>query len=130
MKTEENTQDLAQKSWFMKQKARRFASKSKRMIDSAMKGVGQEAKETEEMVKSFFSLLESKLDLKRRKVPPTEEEVKAAVEQLKDLGRFSVFATISIIPGGGFSLIGLELLAKKFGLKKFTFLPSAFRKRA
>ena len=81
------------------------------------------------MAQSFFRLLEHKLNLGERKDPPTEEEVKEAIEQLKDIGRFSIFATISIIPGGGFSLIGLELLARKFGVKNFTFVPSAFRKK-
>ena len=55
--------------------------------------------------------------------------IKAAVEQLIDIGRFSVFTSLSIIPGGGITLIGLEMLAKKFGLKNFTFLPSSFRKK-
>ena len=81
------------------------------------------------MAHSFFKLLEAKLDLTNRKEPPSQEEVKEAIEQLKDVGRISVFATISILPGGGFSLIGLEILARKFGVKGFTFVPSAFRKK-
>lgn len=109
--------------------ASKFAKKAKKGITKAMKGMGQEAKETKEMANSFFRLLESKLDLQNRKTPPSQEEVKAAIEQLKDIGRFSVFTTISILPGGGFSLIGLELLARKFGVKSFTFIPSAFRKK-
>ena len=109
--------------------AEKFARSAKRAIDNTMAGVGQEAKETKEMAHSFFRLLESKLDLKNRKEPPTPEEVKAAMEQLKDVGRLSVFATISILPGGGFSLIGLELLARKFGVKNFTFVPSSFRRK-
>ena len=106
----------------------RMAKKTKKGIILTMRGMGQEGQETKEMAKSFFRLLESKLDIKNRKTPPTPEEVKEAIEQLKDIGRFSVFASISIIPGGGFSLIGLEILARKFGMKKFTFVPSAFRK--
>ena len=109
--------------------AKKFAASTKRGVSKAMGASGQEARETKEMAQSFFKLLESKLDLSKRKEPPTPEEVKAALEQLKDVGRFSVFATISIIPGGGFSLIGLELLARKFGVKNFTFLPSSFRKK-
>lgn len=109
--------------------SRKYASKTKILIEKSIRGVGQEAKETEEMAQSFFRLLEHKLRLGERKEPPSEEEVKAAIEQLKDVGRFSVFATISIIPGGGFSLIGLELLARKFGVKNFTFVPSSFRKK-
>jgi len=112
-----------------KTKARKYAGKTKNLLDKAVDGVGEEARETEEMAQSFFRLLEHKLHLNHRDMPPTEEEVKEAIEQLKDVGRFSVFATISIIPGGGFSLIGLELLAKKLGVKNFTFVPSAFRKK-
>lgn len=109
--------------------AQKFANHAKHAIDKTMDGVGQEAKETKEMGQLFFRLLESKLDLKNRKQPPTPEEVKRAIEQLKDVGRISVFATISILPGGGFSLIGLELLARKFGVKNFTFVPSSFRRK-
>ncbi len=108
--------------------AKKMASKSKKAIIQAMTGMGQEARETKEMARSFFRLLESKLDIKNRKTPPTPEEVEAAIQQLKDVGRLSIFTSVSILPGGGLSLIGLEMLARKFGMKNFTFLPSAFRK--
>ena len=93
-----------------------------------MKGVDKEAEETREMASSFFRMLEHKLNLNDRTDPPTKEEVKAAVEQLKDVGRFSVFVTAVILPGGVFSLIGLEMLAKKYGIN-FTVIPSSFRKK-
>ena len=73
-------------------------------------------------------LLEEKLNLENRSEPPTKEEVRAAIEQLKDVGRFSVFITAVILPGGVISLIGLELLARKFGIN-FTIVPSSFRKK-
>ena len=111
-----------------KKQAKDFARKTKLSVDSTLKSANTEATETKVMAKSFFQLLESKLDLTNRKKPPTEEEVKNAIEQLKDVGRISVFATISVIPGGGFSLIGLELLARKYGIKNFSFVPSSFRK--
>ena len=110
-------------------KARRFARRSMRAIRKTLEGVGQEAVETKDMAALFFRMLENKLDLKKRTEPPSHEEVKEAIEQLKDIGRISVFASISLIPGGGFSLIGLELLARKFGIRKFTFVPSAFHKK-
>lgn len=116
-------------TFYQHPKAVLFARKSKKAIDTTMQGLGNEVGETREMAKSFFKLLESKLDLTHRKEPPTKEEVKAAIEQLKDVGRLSVFTSISIIPGGGFSLVGLELLARKFGVKNFTFVPSSFRKK-
>ena len=109
--------------------ARKFANGAQRAIQKSVLGVGEEARETKKMAQSFFRLLEAKLDLKNRKEPPTKEEVKEAIEQLKDVGRLSIFATVSILPGGGISLIGLELLARKFGIKNFTFVPSAFRKK-
>ena len=93
------------------------------------KGTRNEAVETKEMADTFFKLLSAKLKLDERKTPPSEDEVRVAIEQLKDVGRISVFASISILPGGGFSLIGLELLARKFGIKNFTFVPSSFRKK-
>ena len=109
--------------------ARQYASKTKGLIDEGVRSLGQEAEETEQMARSFFKLLEAKLDLSGRKEPPSEEEVKAAIEQLKDVGRFSIFTTLVILPGGVVSLIGLELLARKFGIKSFNLIPSSFRKR-
>jgi hypothetical protein len=108
--------------------ARKYASKTKGLIDEGVRALGKEADETEQMARSFFKLLEAKLDLSGRKEPPTEEEVKAAIEQLKDVGRFSIFTTLVILPGGVVSLVGLELLARKFGIKGFNLIPSSFRK--
>jgi len=109
--------------------ARQYADKAKGFIDETMQGIDQEANETREMADSFFRLLSHKLQLDTRTEPPSREEVKAAIEQLKDVGRFSVFITAVILPGGVISLVGLELLAKKFGIKNFTVIPSSFRKR-
>lgn len=109
-------------------RARLFARKTKSSITYVGKGFGQEYDETKDMAKVFFKLLGEKLKLNERESEPSEEEVKNAIEQLKDIGRLSIFASISLLPGGGFSLIGLELLARKFGIKSFTFVPSAFRK--
>jgi len=97
-----------------------------------MKGaraLGKEASDIQDMARLFFRMLEIKLDLKNRQEPPTEEEVKESIEQLKDIGRISLFATISLLPGGGFSLIGLELLARKFGVKSFTLVPRFLRNK-
>lgn len=109
--------------------ARKYAAKTKKLIDEGVDIVGEEAGETEQMARSFFKLLEAKLDLSRRKEPPSEEEVKAAIEQLKDVGRFSIFTTLVILPGGVVSLLGLELLARRFGIRGFNLIPSSFRKR-
>ncbi len=105
-----------------------FARRTRKGLLKAMKGMGQEVEETKAMARLFFRLLECKLDMENRKTPPTRDEVKEAIEQLKDIGRLSVFTSISLLPGGGLSLIGLELLAQRLGIRHFTFVPSAFRK--
>jgi len=107
--------------------ANKYAQKASRFIDKAMKGVDKEAEETRDMASSFFRLLEHKLNLNERTDPPSKEEVKAAVEQLKDVGKYSVFITAVILPGGVISLVGLEILARKYGIN-FSLIPSAFRK--
>jgi hypothetical protein len=108
--------------------ASKYAQKARRFIDKAMMGIDLEAEETREMASSFFRLLEHKLNLNERTDPPSKEEVRAAVEQLKDVGRYSVFVTAVILPGGVISLVGLEFLARKYGIN-FSFIPSAFRKQ-
>jgi len=109
--------------------AHRFAENAKKSLETFIEGMGEEYDETVEMGKYFYHYLEDKLRLRERTTPPTKEEVKQAIEQLKDMGRVGVFASISIIPGGGLSLLGLEVLARKLGINNFSFIPSAFRKR-
>jgi hypothetical protein len=109
--------------------AHRFAARTKSSVDEFLEGMGEEYNETIDMSRFFFKLLEEKLQLKERENPPSKEEVKKAIDQLKDMGRVSVFASVSILPGGGLSLLGLEMLARKFGIKNFSFMPSAFRRR-
>ena len=108
--------------------ANRYAIKARRFIDNTLKGIDQEALETREMASSFFRLLEHELKLNERTDPPSKEEVKAALQQLKDVGRFSIFVTAVILPGGVISLIGLELLARKYGIN-FSLIPTAFKKK-
>lgn len=108
--------------------ANHYARKAKYHIDKVLIGVDKEAEETREMASSFFRLLEHELKLNDRTDPPTKEEVKAAVQQLKDVGRLSIFVTAVILPGGVISLIGLELLARQYGIN-FSLIPTAFRKK-
>lgn len=109
--------------------AKRFVSSAIKSLKKVRSGMKNEWRETQEMADSFFKVLEHKLNLNERDEPPSKEEVKKALEQLLDVGRFSFFASVSILPGGGVSLIGLELLARKFGVKNFSFVPSSFRKK-
>jgi hypothetical protein len=109
--------------------AYRFADRAKSSVEEFIEGMGEEYNETVEMSRFFFKMLEERLQLRERETPPSKEEVKKAIEQLKDMGRVGIFASVSILPGGGLSLLGLEILARKFGIKNFSFIPSSFRKR-
>ena len=129
-------QELKDEVWAMPAKdtrsyrfARKYALKTSQLIREGVTALGEEADETEKMARSFFRMLEAKLDLSGRTEPPSEEEVKAAIEQLKDVGRFSIFSTLVILPGGVVSLLGLEMLARRFGIKSFTLVPSSFRRK-
>ncbi|NOY38050.1 MAG: hypothetical protein GXO83_10820 [Chlorobi bacterium] len=121
--------EILRRGWNAEHKllARLYARKAIKGIRKAMAGLGQEAGETRKMAESFYKLLEHKLNLNERNEPPTREEVKEAIEQLKDVGRLSVFISAVIFPGGVFSLLGLEFLARKFGIR-FSFIPSSFKK--
>lgn len=110
-------------------KPKKYARKVKRFVDGIMTGMNKETTETIEMADSFFRLLHHKLKLSERENPPSKEEVKAAIEQLKDIGRISVFVTAVILPGGVVSLVGLEILARKYNIKNFNLFPSSFRKK-
>lgn len=112
------------------EKARSLLDKFGASANGFLKNLNQEKDETREMAQTFFRLLADKLQLDKRSEPPTSQEVKEAISQLKDVGRFSFFASFSILPGGGAFLIALELLARKYGITWFTFVPSSFRKKS
>lgn len=105
-----------------------FARNARQRIEQTASRFGREGKETREMAETYFRLLSQRLELSERDTPPSPEEVKAANDQLKDVARVSIFASVSIIPAGAASLMGLELLARSFGIKSFTLVPSSFRK--
>ena len=126
---EEYSEHKSQKAKEQLSYANRFAESAKKSLEGFLQGMGEEYDETVSMAKFFYKYLERKLNLKERETPPSKEEVREAIEQLKDMGRIGVFASVSILPGGGLSLLGLEILARKMGITSFSFIPSSFRKR-
>ncbi|MDA3818907.1 MAG: hypothetical protein PF590_00320, partial [Candidatus Delongbacteria bacterium] len=91
-------------------KAWDFSNTVWKHIKSTFDNFIDEGQETQQMAEVFFKMLEQKLRLNERNEPPSEEEVKEALEQLKDVGRIGFFASVSLLPGGAFSLLGIELL--------------------
>ena len=103
--------------------------KAKKFVEVIVKklvvGMKQEKQETKEMVRIFLKMLSKRLGNRPDKATP--EEVKAAMEQLKDMGKVAAaaFALFGPLPAGDEALlIGTELLAKKFDMSIF---PSALK---
>lgn len=107
-------------------KGKKFADWAAEKLKAAKEGLKKEKVETKDMLKTFFSLLKRKLGLKDKNAVPTEEEIKAAISQLKDVAKVALVAAVLLgpLPGDEPILIGIELLARKFGLTVF---PSALQ---
>lgn len=101
---------------FVRNKAEQVYAKAQ----DALKKLGIEKDETKVMFKTFFKALKAKLG---DNPAPTEQEVKEALAQLKDVGKLSVIIPIFMMPGGTTTLTIMTFLAKKLGYNLF---PSAF----
>ena len=128
---EDEDLDEGLKSWLLK--SRRSADKLVKSIksgtinaaqttrDSAVgvgKGLAKEGKQTSRMTKTFFRLLKAKLNYKEGDPVPHKRTVKAAINQLKDVGRVSAVAASFAVPIPGL-LVVLEIVARKFGTTIF-----------
>lgn len=98
----------------------------KRFLDrfeSTLSKLNQEKNETREMMSTFSSLLTQYLPDGRA---PTNNELKDAVEQLKDVHRMAGLLIVAVLPGSALTLPAIYALGRRFGIE---LLPSAFRKR-
>ena len=91
-------------------------------FESMVAKLNEERIETKEMMGTFSSLLTQHLPNGRQ---PTNNELKGAIEQLKDVHRMAALLIMSIVPGSVITLPAIYALGKKFGVE---ILPSAFRK--
>lgn len=90
-------------------------------FDKVVKGLQQEKDETREMMQTFFKVLTQKLPDGQA---PNDEEVQAAVEQLKDVHRIAGLMVVSALPGSIITVPALCSLGRRYGIE---FLPSAFQ---
>ncbi len=86
-----------------------------------LKSLPQEGRDTREMVTVFFRQLSAKLSHTEH---PSEEEVREAIEQLKDVNRFAFLLTVTILPGSVMVIPLLHKLGQKYNIELF---PRAFR---
>ena len=73
------------------------------------------------MMRTFFILLTQRLPRGRQ---PKPEEVKAAIEQLKDVNRMAGLLVLASMPGSVITLPLLCKLANRYGIE---IMPSAFQ---
>jgi acyl-CoA synthetase (NDP forming) len=85
-------------------------------------GLKQEKDETRTMMRTFFSVLTQKLPQGKQ---PEEQEIKEALEQLKDVHKMAGLLLVSITPGSIVTLPALCALGRRYGIE---LLPSAFKK--
>lgn len=104
-------------------KAKQFAKWAAEKIIALKKGLNRERQETIDMIKTFFKLLKHKLKGKEK---PSKKEIVAAIAQLKDVAKVALVVGVLMgpLPGDEPLLLGLELLARKFG---FSVFPSALQ---
>jgi hypothetical protein len=88
-----------------------------------------ESIETKNMVRTFVKQGKGHLLLSKDSEPPTEEEIRNAMEQLKDLPKFlPFFVFIAVpIPGVTESYMLLAVSIEKWLGQKFSLLPSHFK---
>ena len=106
-------------------RGKKFADWAVKVLSKAKKGLAVEKQETKDMVHTFFKLLKAKLNLDPNN-PPSEKEIKVAIRQFKDVAKVALVAAVLLgpLPGDEPLLLGLEMLARKFGV---SFFPSALQ---
>jgi hypothetical protein len=85
--------------------------------------------ETKNMVRTFVKQGKGQLLLSKEDEPPTEEEIREAMEQLKDLPKFLPFFVFIAMPVPGVteSYVLLAVSIEKWLGERFSLLPSHFR---
>ncbi|MCF8248152.1 MAG: hypothetical protein K9J37_09025 [Saprospiraceae bacterium] len=88
-----------------------------------------ESIETKNMVRTFVKQGKGQILLSKQSEPPTEEEIRDAMEQLKDLPKFLPFFIFIAVPVPGVteSYVLLAVSLEKWLGQKFSLLPSHFR---
>ncbi|WP_339673212.1 hypothetical protein [Dasania marina] len=92
-----------------------------KVLDRVMVGLSKERVETKVMVRTFFDALTQKLPNGRK---PDEQEIRAAIEQLKDVHKIAALLLLAITPGSVVTVPMLCAFGRRYGIEV---LPSAFQ---
>lgn len=90
------------------------SSKMKDSVASIKSYSKHEVLETGKMIQTVVKIAKS--HLKKDAPKPSDEEIKSALHQLKDLGKISVLVPIFAAPGGGLAIAAAIAYAKKKGI--------------
>jgi NADPH:quinone reductase-like Zn-dependent oxidoreductase len=88
-----------------------IATKLKDKAVKMLNGLNYEKNETNKMLKTFFQALKDKL---KNLDTVTDDDMKQAINQLAQVGKFVAIAPLFLLPGGGTTTTVLYLLGKKF----------------
>ena len=94
----------------MKSKVKAFINKS---IYSYKQAIKRESQETKEMLLTFKDLLHSQIGDKKE---PTKDDIKAAIKQLKDVGKMTILTPLFFLPGSFITIPLLVKLGKRYGI--------------
>jgi len=103
--------------------------RAKGIVGRILKAFKNEGKETSEMMRVFNYQLRKKLNLDTRGDTPTPDEVKSALEQLKDIPRLAPYALIllsSPIPFSSVMYTAFAMYLKKVSGGYINLLPGSF----
>lgn len=75
--------------------------------------ISKETTETKEMLIVFKDLLHKQLGSNKN---PSEEDIKKAIEQLKDVGKISALIPLVLLPGSVLTIPILVKLGKRYGI--------------
>ncbi len=97
-------------------KAKKYAEVAIKKLQQAKTGLKKEGELTSEMIDTFFRLLKSMM-AKYKSEKPTNDEVKKALFQLKQVGKVGFVGALLMgpIPGDEPLIIILEIVARRFG---------------
>ena len=90
-------------------------------VSLVLKGLKKEGMDTKQMMSTFFNELKYRLSLTKTK--PTDNDLKMALEQMKDIGRLGTIATLMAI-----STLTIPVVEKIANHYNTTIIPDGFRR--
>ncbi len=92
---------------------RRIRTITKKTFNSFKRFIRRESIQTKHMLITFKRLLHKQMGGKSQ---PTQEDIKEAIKQLKDVGRITILTPLLFLPGSVVTIPFLVKLGKRYGI--------------